>query len=158
MSKKSKKRFNIEELIKERLHSLEDGIRIASDGAYIEGLPLFVVYYDRENKACLMLDEHHLNGFDDDNDEILSEFVSNHPERFVRVPHEVTSHDYDLMEDFAHMKKNPKLIQALLGRRPMATFNDLVAELRLDREWLNFRYKAYDDQFKKWAEEYDIEL
>ena len=158
MSKKSKKRVNIEEIIKEELHSLEDGIRIASDGAYIEGLPLFVVYYDRENKACLMLDEHHLSGFADDNDEILSAFVSNHPERFIRVPHEVASHDYDLMEDFAHMKKNPKLIRALQGRRLMATFNDLVAELRLNREWLNFRYKAYDEQFKKWAEEYDIEL
>lgn len=158
MSKKSKKRFNIEEIIKEQLHSLDDGIQMASQGAYIEGLPLFVVYYDRENKGCLMLDKHHLNGFNDDNDEILSEFVSNHPERFIRIPHEVASHDYDLMEDFAYMKKNSKLIQALHGRRPMATFNDLVAELRLDREWLNFRYKAYDDQFKKWAEEYDIEL
>ena len=109
MSKKSKKKFNIEEIIKEQLHSLDDGIQMASQGAYIEGLPLFVVYYDRENKGCLMLDKHHLNGFNDDNDETLSEFVSNHPERFIRIPHEVASHDYDLMEDFAYMKKNSRM-------------------------------------------------
>ncbi|MBO4780709.1 MAG: hypothetical protein J5497_08740 [Selenomonadaceae bacterium] len=158
MTKKSKKEFNIEGIIKEQLHSLDDGIQMASQGAYIEGCPLYVVYYDRENKGCLMLDEYHLSGFDDANEERLSAFVSNNPERFIRVPHEVASHDYDLMEDFAHIKKNPKLIRALQGRRPMATFNDLIAELRLDKEWLDFRYNAYDEQFKKWAEEYDIEL
>lgn len=158
MSKNLQKNFNIEEIIKEQLHSLNEGIIIASHGSYIEGCPLFVVYYDRENKGCVMLDEYKLSDIYDDNDEILSEFVSNHPERFIRVPHEIASHDYDLMEDFAYMKKNSKLIQALLGRKPMATFNDLVAELRLDKEWLDFRSNAYDEQFKKWAEEYDIEL
>ena len=158
MSKNIKTTSKIEKLIKEKLHSLDDGIQMARGGAYLEGCPLFVVYYDRENKGCIMIDEYNLSDIHDFADEILSKFVWNHPERFVRVPHEIACHDYDLMEDFAHMKKNPKLIQALLGRRPMATFNDLVAELRLDSEWLNFRYKAYDDQFKKWAEEYDIEL
>ena len=158
MSKNIKTTSKIEKLIKEKLHSLDDGIQMARGGSYLEGCPLFVVYYDRENKGCIMIDEYNLSDIHDYTDDILSEFVWNHKERFVRVPHEIASHDYDLMVDFANMKKNAKLINALQDFRPMATFNYLVGKLDLDKDWFEFRNNAYDEQFKEWAEEHDIAL
>ena len=121
---------NMEEIIKQELHSLDDGIDMASHGAYLEGCPL--------------------SGVRLDNEDMLLEFVYKHPERFVRVPHEIASHDYDLMEEFAYMKKNPKLIRALQGRRPMRTFNYLVAELGLENEWRGFRLDSYEEEFNAW--------
>lgn len=141
---------NIEKIIKQELHSLDDGIDMASNGAYLEGCPLFVVYYDKENKGCLMLDAYNLSDVRLDNEDMLLEFVYKHPERFVRVPHEIASHDYNLMEEFAYMKKNPKLIRALQGRRPMRTFNYLVAELGLENEWRGFRLDSYEEEFNEW--------
>ncbi len=156
MESKNQDNDYIEKLIKDNLHSLEAGIEMASDGGYFEGCPLFVVYYDKKNEGCLMLDEYGLSGCRLEIDKILPKFVWNHPKRFIRVPHEIGSNDYDLMEEFAYMKKNSKLIQALQGRRPMATFNDLVIELGLRSEWFEFRSKAYDGAFEEWKEENGI--
>ena len=64
---------NIEKIIKQELHSLDDGIDMASNGAYLEGCPLFVVYYDKENKGCLMLDAYNLSDVRLDNEDMLLE-------------------------------------------------------------------------------------
>lgn len=156
MENQNQETYDIEKLIKENLHSLEVGMEVASDGEYFEGCPLFKIYYDRDNKGCLMLDEYRLSGCHCKIDDILPEFVWKHPERFVRVPHEIGSHDYDLMEEFAYKKKSAKLISALQGKRPMATFNDLVIELGLRSEWFAFRSNAYDRAFEEWKEENGI--
>lgn len=150
-SKKMEAVENIEEIIKENLHSLEDGIQIASEGAYLEGCPLYVVYYDRKNKGCLMLDLYRLSDWRDEYDDVIEQFVmDDNSGRFVKVSYEIATHDYDLMEEFAYMKRKQSLISALQGDRPMRTFNYRVAKLGLDREWDAFRFEAYDKGFEDW--------
>ena len=142
---------NIEKIIKERLCSLDDGIWIASKGAYIEGCPMDVVFYDRKNKGCLMLDLYRLSYWRDEYDDVIEEFVKNDKSgRFVKVPYEIATHDYDLMEKFAYMKRKQSLISALQGEKPMRTFKYRVAKLGLDREWEAFRFEAYDKGFEDW--------
>lgn len=150
-SKKEKEAMkNIEAIIKKELHTLNEGIDTAREGAYMEGLPLFVVYYDRENDGCLLLDENKIGDIFDNYDEILSKFVWNHPERFVRIPHEFWSQDYDLMVEFAEKYDILELISALQGQKPMATFNYRVGKLGLEKEWRIFRDSACEEKFEKW--------
>ena len=66
------------------MRSLNDGVEMVMFGTHIEGYPPTVVYYDRENKGCLMIDEYNLSGVHWENDDILYKFISNHPDRFVR--------------------------------------------------------------------------
>ena len=78
-----------EKVIKDMLYSEEDGRYVLEFARNPENYPplmfhpMLVVYYDKENKGYLILDEYKLLDFQDNLDKALDEYALKHRERFV---------------------------------------------------------------------------
>jgi len=147
-----------EEMILRGLISLEEGKYESIHGYYVGGRPMFVVFYDRKNRGCILVDIWRLSDACNRRDEErLARYVQKRPERFIELPANDSRREFETMCDFAWKKKIPELQYALGERRPMREFRWQVTELGLDEEWAKFRDDVYCKMFEEWEIENEIE-
>ena len=141
-----------EDMIRQCLMTLEEGREFTEYcNYYIEGRPVSVTFYDKKNKGCIAVDVWQLDdAFDRKDSERLAKYVLNRPKRFIELPSNSSSDEFEIMCEFAEEKEIAKLKNALSGRRPWRTFNFVVTELGLFDEWCSFRDRVYNELFEKW--------
>ena len=152
------KNNTIEKLIKEKIQPFNEAVDQATNGACVEGLPIFEFFYDKKYKGCLTVDRYNLTGTQDEDDRELIKFINLNPERFTQLPSHSAKKDFGIMQNFAYENNRAELISALEGKKPMATFNLRVGQLNLEETWFEFRQNYYDALFKNWAKNNDIEI
>lgn len=142
-----------EEIIRQRLTSLEEGMAEATQSYLIENLPIYVIFYDKKNKGCIGVDVFGLSEPSYKKEEQrLADYVKARPERFIRLPNNNNKQEWEIMCDFAEKKQIAELSYALGGDKPMKMFKKKLAELELDIEWVEFRNRAYEKFIEEWIE------
>ena len=142
-----------EEIIRQRLTSLKEGMAEATQSYLIEDLPMYVIFYDKKNKGCVGAD---LFGLSEPSykkeEQRLADYVKARPKRFIRLPNNDSKQEWEIMCDFAEKKQITELSYALGGDKPMKMFKKKLAELELDIEWVEFRNRAYEKFIEEWIE------
>lgn len=146
-----------EEIIRQRLTSLEEGMDEATHSYLIEDMPMYVIFYDKKNKGCVAVD---LFGLSDTSykkeEKRLADYVTARPERFIKLPNNDSKQEWEIMCNFAEKKQIAELSYALSGDKPMKMFKKQVTALELDMEWVEFRNEAYENFIKEWIEGKEI--
>ena len=146
-----------EEIIRQRLTSLEEGMEEATHSYLTEDRPMYVIFYDKKNKGCVGVDLFGLSDtFYKKEEQRLADYVKARPERFIELPHNSSEQEWEIMCDFAEKKQIAELSYALSGDKPMRMFKRQVTALELDMEWVEFRNEAYEKFIKEWIEGKEI--
>ena len=133
--------------------ALSEAILDASNMQTIYGVPIFCYYWDRDQRACLMLDPYNFTGSFDTREE---DFVYEHAERFVRLPTFTSSDIFQLMVTFA-AETDTRLSRALEAKYPMNRFNDVAHEIGLYDDWQKYRNDYLREIYLKWCKRHGID-
>ena len=75
---------------------------------------------------------------------------------YVRLPNQWDIHEYKIMESFAEEKNSGELFRVLRGRKPYRHFKDRIIELGIDKEYYDFRHRAYYEISRRWCDDHGI--
>ena len=136
--------------------SPKEGLELVLEDYFEQGLRLIDVYFDRQEKCCLLVDA---NGLLDTegHDHYLRQIIDENPGRYVRLPQSYPSRELQLMEEFVYEHDCPILSPSGF-RNSISEFYDKVRKLGLESEWLNFRENYYLIKFRCWADRNDIDI
>lgn len=130
--------------------SPKEGLEMALEDHFDQGLRLSNVYFDKKGGYCLVVDDNNLLDVPD-HDEEVKKIIAANPEQYVMVPQSYRETEINLMWEFACEYECEKLCPSKFRNR-ISEFKWRVRDFGLEGEWLNFRYEYYLDKVKKWCE------
>ena len=117
-------------------------------------------YYDTQNEKVVMLSDGMVDG--EDSPELFEDIKEGFVSDYIPLPGQYDINEYRIMEEFIYelpaRKNQDVLAGAIQGRGAFRRFKDKLYDLKLEKQWYQYRDEAYEKIARKWSERHKIDL